>query len=77
MNLFLEDVKVAHQYMELCFNRINKKLAMPEQNIHFPKVSTIDEYSNFFNDVRCIVMQGGQGEVKHWAFNDPLKREGA
>jgi glucosamine-6-phosphate deaminase len=21
-------------------------------------------------------MQGGQGEVKHWAFNDPLKREG-
>jgi glucosamine-6-phosphate deaminase len=23
-----------------------------------------------------MVMQGGQGEVKHWAFNDPLKREG-
>lgn len=22
-------------------------------------------------------MQGGQGEVKHWAFNDPPKREGA
>jgi glucosamine-6-phosphate deaminase len=21
-------------------------------------------------------MQGGQGEVKHWAFNDPPKREG-
>ena len=21
-------------------------------------------------------MQGGQGDVKHWAFNDPLKREG-
>jgi glucosamine-6-phosphate deaminase len=21
-------------------------------------------------------MQGGQGEVKHWAFNDPVKREG-
>ena len=21
-------------------------------------------------------MQGGQGEVKHWAFNDPLRREG-
>ena len=20
-------------------------------------------------------MQGGQGEIKHWAFNDPLKRE--
>ncbi len=23
-----------------------------------------------------MVMQGGQGEVKHWAFNDPPKREG-
>jgi glucosamine-6-phosphate deaminase len=22
-------------------------------------------------------MQGGQGDVKHWAFNDPVKREGA
>jgi len=21
-------------------------------------------------------MQGGQGEIKHWAFNDPLPREG-
>jgi len=21
-------------------------------------------------------MQGGQGEVKHWAFNDPPKRSG-
>ena len=26
--------------------------------------------------VRCAVMQGGQGEVKHWAFNDPPRREG-
>ena len=22
-----------------------------------------------------MVMQGGQGEIKHWAFNDPPKRE--
>ena len=21
-------------------------------------------------------MQGGQGDIKHWAFNDPVKREG-
>jgi glucosamine-6-phosphate deaminase len=21
-------------------------------------------------------MQGGQGEIKHWAFNDPFRREG-
>jgi glucosamine-6-phosphate deaminase len=62
--------------MELCFNRISNKLAMPAENIHFPKVSTVDEYSNYFDKVRCLVMQGGQGEVKHWAFNDPLKREG-
>lgn len=27
--------------------------------------------------MRCVVMQGGQGEVKHWAFNDPLPRSGA
>ena len=26
--------------------------------------------------VRCAVMQGGQGDVKHWAFNDPLPRKG-
>jgi hypothetical protein len=26
--------------------------------------------------VRCAVMQGGQGETRHWAFNDPVKREG-
>src|SRR6266550_1346609 len=24
--------------------------------------------------VRCLVMQGGQGDVKHWAFNDPPRR---
>ena len=23
-----------------------------------------------------IVMQGGQGDIKHWAFNDPVKRTG-
>ena len=26
--------------------------------------------------VRCAVMQGGQGDVKHWAFNDPLRDAG-
>ena len=24
-----------------------------------------------------MIVQGGQGDIKHWAFNDPLKREGA
>jgi len=29
-----------------------------------------------YDQARCLVMQGGQGEVKRWAFNDPVKREG-
>ena len=61
--------------MELCFNRIDDKLKMPESNIHFPKADTA-EYINSWEGVRCMVMQGGQGDIKHWAFNDPLKREG-
>ena len=61
--------------MELCFNRIDDKLKMPESNIHFPKADTT-EYINSWQGVRCVVMQGGQGDIKHWAFNDPLKREG-
>ncbi|MDH5399353.1 MAG: hypothetical protein OEX02_14475, partial [Cyclobacteriaceae bacterium] len=62
--------------MELCFNRINDDLKMPEANLHFPKADTA-EYIKSWDGVRCAVMQGGQGEIKHWAFNDPLKREGA
>ena len=61
--------------MELCFNRIDDHLRMPPENIHFPKADKA-EYSKSWNNVRCVVMQGGQGEVKHWAFNDPPKREG-
>ncbi|RIK84631.1 MAG: glucosamine-6-phosphate isomerase [Planctomycetota bacterium] len=60
--------------MELCFDRIHPKLRMPPRNIHFPL--DVDAYSATYDDVRCLVMQGGQGEVKHWAFNDPPKREG-
>ena len=61
--------------MELCFNRIDKRLAMPKQNIHFP-AGDLDVYSRSYDQVRCVVMQGGQGEVKHWAFNDPPQRKG-
>ena len=60
--------------MELCFNRIRPELRMPEANIHFP--TNLEEYSKTYDQVRCLVMQGGQGEVKHWAFNDPPKRTG-
>ena len=61
--------------MELCFNRIRPELAMPQENLHFPAADPT-EYIASWDQARCLVMQGGQGEVKHWAFNDPLKREG-
>jgi glucosamine-6-phosphate deaminase len=60
---------------ELCFSRIRPELAMSEENLHFPK-SDPREYIKSWKGVRCVVMQGGQGEVKHWAFNDPPRREG-
>lgn len=60
---------------ELCFDRIRPELRMPEENLHFPKADP-REYTESFERARCVVMQGGQGEVKHWAFNDPPKRKG-
>jgi glucosamine-6-phosphate deaminase len=60
---------------EMCFNRIRPELAMPEKNLHFPKADT-REYVKSWEGVRCAVMQGGQGDTKHWAFNDPLPRAG-
>ena len=61
---------------ELCFNRIQKKLVMPEANLHFPTAKIADFVQTWHAGVRCAVMQGGQGDIKHWAFNDPLKRTG-
>lgn len=61
---------------ELCFDRIRPELRMPRENIHFPRADA-REYIASFQSARCVVMQGGQGEVKHWAFNDPPKRTGA
>lgn len=61
---------------ELLFDRIKPEFRMPEENLHFPKVDTLDEYTASFDKIKCAVMQGGQGDVKHWAFNDPFKREG-
>ena len=61
--------------MEMCFNRIDPSLRMPMENLHFP-TGDLEVYSKSFDEIRCVTMQGGQGEVKHWAFNDPLKREG-
>jgi glucosamine-6-phosphate deaminase len=61
--------------MELCFNRIRPDLRIPPENIHFPAVDP-REYLASWERARCVVMQGGQGEVKHWAFNDPPRRTG-
>jgi glucosamine-6-phosphate deaminase len=60
---------------ELCFDRIRPDLRMPEANLHFPKADTA-AYVASWDDARCVVMQGGQGDIKHWAFNDPLRRGG-
>jgi len=59
--------------LDLCFLRIRPELRMPAANLHFPGEDTA-AYSASFDQARCVVMQGGQGEVKHWAFNDPPRR---
>jgi glucosamine-6-phosphate deaminase len=60
----------------LCFDRIRRPLRMPDTHLHFPKADTADYRRSWDAGVRCAVMQGGQGDVKHWAFNDPLPRKG-
>ena len=60
---------------ELCFDRIRPELRMPEANLHFPKADTA-AYVASWDTARCAVMQGGQGDIKHWAFNDPPRRAG-
>lgn len=62
--------------LEMCFNRIDPALRMPDSHLHFP-TGDLAAYSKSYDQVRCVIMQGGQGEVKHWAFNDPPRREGA
>lgn len=61
---------------ELCFSRIDRKLRMPDAHLHFPKADTGLYRKSWDSGVRCAVMQGGQGDVKHWAFNDPPPRRG-
>lgn len=61
---------------QLCFDRIRPELAMPDANLHFPDVDTSAYRASWDAGIRCAVMQGGQGDVKHWAFNDPFPRTG-
>lgn len=60
---------------DLMLSRIRPDLRMPESQIHFPSEDAT-AYRQSWEDFRCVIMQGGQGETKHWAFNDPPKREG-
>lgn len=60
--------------LDLFYNKIDKKLRMPEEHLHFPTVAGIDEYTASYDQIKCLYMQGGQGETKHWAFNDPPQR---
>ncbi|MBD3418451.1 glucosamine-6-phosphate isomerase [Candidatus Micrarchaeota archaeon] len=62
--------------LDLCFNRIKPELRMPDEHLHFLRHDNLEDYCRSYDTSRCLVMQGGQGEVKHWAFNDPVKREG-
>ena len=45
---------------ELCFDRIDKRLRLPEANLHFPKAD-VRPYVESWDSARCAVMQGGQG----------------
>ena len=61
---------------EMLFDRIRPELALPESGLHFPKADLVPYQKSWTTGVRCAVMQGGQGDIKHWAFNDPPKRTG-
>jgi glucosamine-6-phosphate deaminase len=77
-----KEVPVTHPFSferadrTLCFSRLDKKLCMPEPHLHFPKADTASYRRSWDAGVRCVVMQGGQEDVKHWAFNDPPQRQG-
>lgn len=62
--------------LESWYERIEPELRMPESHLHFPTVAGLESYSKSFTQAQCLVMQGGQGEAKHWAFNDPFRRAG-
>jgi glucosamine-6-phosphate deaminase len=78
-----EEVPISHPLSferadrELCFSRIRKDLVMPDANLHFPKADVSEYVRSWEDGIKCSVMQGGQGDVKHWAFNDPPRRIGA
>ncbi len=51
----------------MCFSRMEKSLRPNAEQINFP-TRDLKAFGESFNTVRCALMQGGQGEIKHWAF---------
>ena len=41
---------------------------MPDENIHFLRADNIKDYCKSFDEAKCLIMQGGQGEVKALGF---------
>ena len=56
---------------ELCFNRIQKKLVMPDTQLHFPKADVSAYVKSWQSGVRCVVMQGGQGRHQALGLQRP------
>ena len=61
---------------ELCFNRIRQAAAHAGREPAFSEGRHGAYRRSWDAGVRCAVMQGGQGDVKHWAFNDPAAAQG-
>lgn len=63
--------------LEMCFDRIKPELRMPDDHLIFP-TEDVDTYKMYWNDSAFVWerTQGGQGNTKHFAFNDPLKADG-
>jgi len=89
MDEFVEDGKaipVDHKLSfagadrSLCFDRIRQDLRMPDANLFFPTedVGADSRYVKAWNDagIKWALTQGGQGNAKHFAFNDPLEQKG-
>jgi len=57
-----------------CASAHPQRLVMP-MPLALPKGDTASYRKSWHASVRCAVIQGGQGDVKHWAFNDPPRRK--
>ncbi len=86
MDEFVEDgeaipydhpLSFARTDLEMCWERIEPKLRMPREQWVFP-THDVSAYARHWNTgMRVATVQGGQGNMKHIAFNDPLPRLGA